>query len=145
MGAQPPKSLESQILTAKPKSKKPEKSRRDFLILASGAMGVVGAGSALWPFIHSMNPAADVLALATVDVDLFPIAVGQAITVMWQGKPVFIRHRSPQEIEKVRQTKTEELLDPETDENRVKKPEWLVVIGVCTHLGCVPAGQKPGV
>jgi ubiquinol-cytochrome c reductase iron-sulfur subunit len=117
-------------------------TRRDFLVLTSGALGVLGAGALIWPFIDSMNPAADVLALSTIDVDLSPIQVGQAITVVWRGKPVFIRHRTPEEISEARVTALNQLPDPETDEIRAKKPEWLVVVGICTHLGCIPLGQK---
>jgi len=119
-------------------------TRRDFLILATGAIGAVGIGAAVWPLIDSMNPAADVLALASIEVDLSPIQVGQRITVKWRGKPVFIDHRTPQEIEAARNTPLSELKDPETDEQRTKKPEWLVVVGICTHLGCIPLGQKQG-
>jgi len=97
----------------------------------------------VWPFIHSMNPAADTLALSTTEVDISAVAEGQAITVTWRGKPVFIRHRTPAEIEAARAVNVAELRDPETDEVRVKKPEWLILIGICTHLGCVPLGQKP--
>lgn len=118
-------------------------TRRDFLLYASSAVGVVGAGLALWPFIHSMNPAADVLALASTEVNLAPVAEGQAITVMWRGKPVFVRHRTAAEIEMARTVNTAELRDPAGDDTRVKKPEWLILIGVCTHLGCIPLGQKP--
>jgi ubiquinol-cytochrome c reductase iron-sulfur subunit len=116
--------------------------RRNFLMLTAGAVGGVGAAGALWPFISSMNPAADTLALSTTEVDLSAIAPGQAITVMWRGKPVFIRHRTPEEIQQALSTPMKDLPDPETDNQRVKKPEWLVVLGVCTHLGCVPNGQK---
>ncbi len=119
------------------------KERRDFLVLTSTAMGIIGSGYLAWPFIKSMNPAADVLALATIEVDLAPIQVGQAITAIWHGKPVFIRHRTEEEITAARTTSTSKLPDPETDEARTQKPEWLVVVGVCTHLGCVPSGQKP--
>lgn len=118
-------------------------TRRQFLYISAGAMGAVGAGALAWPFIHSMNPAADVLAMASIDVDLRPINVGQAITVVWRGKPVFIRHRTPEEIAQAQSVHLSELLDPQEDALRVKKPEWLVVIGICTHLGCVPLGQKP--
>lgn len=119
-------------------------SRRDFLILASGAVGAVGAGAFAWPFIKSMNPAADVLALSAIDVDLKPIAEGQAITVMWRGKPLFIRHRTPQEIKDMSLVPLSHLKDPQTDGERFQQnPKWLVVVGVCTHLGCVPSGQKP--
>jgi ubiquinol-cytochrome c reductase iron-sulfur subunit len=118
-------------------------SRRDFLILATTAVGAVGAASVLWPFIDQMNPSADVLALSTVEVDLSPIAVGQAITVKWRGKPVFIRHRTEEEIKAARSVELGELRDPEADEARAQRPEWLIAVGVCTHLGCIPLGQKP--
>jgi ubiquinol-cytochrome c reductase iron-sulfur subunit len=117
-------------------------TRRDFLLYASTAVGVVGTGLALWPFIHSMNPAADVLALASTEVKLSAIAEGQAITVMWRGKPVFVRHRTAAEIEAARSVNIGELRDPQSDEDRVKQPQWLIMVGVCTHLGCIPLGQK---
>ena len=117
-------------------------TRRDFLFLAAGGVGAVGAAAVVWPFINSMNPAADTLALSTTEVDIKSVTVGQAITVTWRGKPVFIRHRTPQEIETARKTPMSDLPDPQPDEARVKKPEWLVMVGVCTHLGCVPLGQK---
>lgn len=125
------------------KSKAP--TRRDFLILTAGAVGAVGTAAAVWPFIDSMNPSADVLAQSTTDVDLSAIEAGQAITVMWQGKPVFIRHRTPEEINAAEQIPMSELMDPQSDDARVKKgkAQWLVVVGICTHLGCVPNGQKP--
>src|SRR3546814_110220 len=107
-------------------------------------MGAVGLASVVWPFIHQMNPSADVLAMSTTDVDLSPIQVGQAITVVWQGKPVFVRHRTEQEIEEAQSVDLGALPDPEPDAERVEKPEWLVVVGVCTHLGCVPLGTKSG-
>jgi ubiquinol-cytochrome c reductase iron-sulfur subunit len=119
-------------------------TRRDFLILTAGALGAVGAAIAVWPFIDTLNPARDTLALATTDVDLAPIQVGQRLTVPWRGKPVFINHRTPEEIAAARQVNVSTLPDPQTDEARVKKPEWLVMIGVCTHLGCIPLGQRPG-
>lgn len=118
-------------------------TRRDFLLYATTAVGTVGTAMALWPFIHSMNPAADVLALSSTEVDLSPIAEGQAITVTWRGKPVFIRHRSGDEIKAAEGVNAAELPDPQADSERVKKAEWLVLVGVCTHLGCVPLGQKP--
>jgi ubiquinol-cytochrome c reductase iron-sulfur subunit len=90
-----------------------------------------------------MNPSRDVLALATTDVDLSPIQVGQAVTVVWRGKPVFIRHRTAEEIRTARQVPLSELRDPQPDQARVIKDEWLVMVGICTHLGCVPLGQKP--
>jgi ubiquinol-cytochrome c reductase iron-sulfur subunit len=120
-----------------------KKTRRDFLILAVSGMGAVGTVGFAWPFVNSMKPAADTRALSTVEVNLAPIVEGQAITVMWQGKPVFIRHRTQKEIEFARSQDPSSLLDPEKDELRVKSdPKWLVVVGVCTHLGCVPLGQK---
>jgi ubiquinol-cytochrome c reductase iron-sulfur subunit len=118
-------------------------SRRAFLYLTVGAFGSVGTALALWPFIHSMNPSADVLALSTIEVDISPIEVGQSITVIWQKKPVFIRRRTAEEIDIAEKTPATDLPDPQTDADRVIKPEWLVVIGVCTHLGCIPLGQRP--
>jgi ubiquinol-cytochrome c reductase iron-sulfur subunit len=118
-------------------------TRRDFLLLATGAVGAMGAISAIWPFIDQMNPSADVLALSSVDMDLSPIEVGQAVTITWRGKPVFIRRRTEAEIEAARAVPLDELRDPQTDESRVKKPEWLIMVGICTHLGCIPLGQKP--
>ena len=115
-------------------------TRRDFLYLTAGAFGAVGAGMTLWPFIQSMNPAADTLALSTTEVDLTPIEVGQRIKVTWRGKPVFIDRRTPQQIEQAQAVNVNELADPQTDQARTKKPEWLVVVGVCTHLGCIPLG-----
>lgn len=117
--------------------------RRDFLTLTTAAFTAVGVGAVAWPFIASMNPSRDVLALASTEVDLAPVALGQAVTVMWRGKPVFIRHRTPENVAAARATPLSELKDPATDQSRVQKDEWLVVVGVCTHLGCVPLGQKP--
>lgn len=117
-------------------------TRRDFLALTASALTAIGAAMALWPFIDSMNPAKDVLALSTIDVDLTPIAEGQRITVKWRGQPVFIDHRTKEQIDAARSVPLSELVDPQTDEDRVQKPEWLVMVGVCTHLGCVPLGQK---
>jgi len=117
-------------------------TRRDFLYLATAAVGAAGAAAALWPLIASMNPAQDVLALAETEVDLGPIELGQAITVTWRGKPVFIRHRTAAEIEEARAVDLAQLPDPETDAKRAEKPEWLVMVGVCTHLGCIPLGQS---
>jgi ubiquinol-cytochrome c reductase iron-sulfur subunit len=117
-------------------------TRRDFLYLAAGAVGAVGAAGVGWALVDSMNPAADTLALSSTDIDLTPIAVGQAITVTWRGKPVFVRRRTPVEIDEAAKVNLAELRDPEPDNKRVQKPEWLIVVGVCTHLGCVPLGQK---
>jgi len=117
-------------------------TRRDFLFLSAGAMGAVGAGIFAWPFIDSLNPSADTLALSTTEVDLSPLAVGQAITVVWQGKPVFIRRRTKDEISKADDVDLSTLRDPQKDSDRVTNPEWLVMVGICTHLGCIPLGQK---
>ena len=121
-------------------------TRRDFLYLATGAFGAVGTAATLWPFIHSMNPSADVLALASTEVDLKPIQAGQRITVTWRGKPVFIDNRTPDQIKSARDVPMSDLPDPEPDAKRVKpgKDNWLIMVGVCTHLGCVPLGQKQG-
>jgi ubiquinol-cytochrome c reductase iron-sulfur subunit len=118
-------------------------TRRDFLLLVTASFAAVGVGAMAWPFISSMNPARDVLALSTTEVDLSPIAAGSAVTVMWRGKPVFVRNRTPEEIKEARAVPLSELKDPQTDQARVKKDNWLVLVGVCTHLGCVPLGQKP--
>lgn len=119
-------------------------TRRDFLYLAAGAFGAVGAGITAWPFIDSLNPAKDTLALSSIEVDLSPIQVGQSITVMWRGKPVFVRHRTAAEIEQARSVDLSVLGDKQEDQDRVQKDEWLILVGICTHLGCVPVGQKPG-
>jgi len=119
-------------------------TRRDFLYLTAGAMGAVGAGSAAWPLLDSMSPAADTLALASSEVDISKVAVGQAITAVWRGAPVFIRHRTAEEIAAVRGDDWKNLRDPQKDEDRVQKAEWLIVRGVCTHLGCIPLGTKAG-
>jgi ubiquinol-cytochrome c reductase iron-sulfur subunit len=133
-----------------------EVNRRDFLYIATGTIGAVGTAVAAWPFIYQMNPDASVLALASIEVDLAPIAEGQAITLKWRGNPVFVRHRTAKEIEAAKAIKLEDLKDPEarndnvkdgdpaTDENRVVggKEQFLVMMGVCTHLGCVPLGNE---
>ena len=121
-----------------------DETRRDFLYLATGAVTIVGAAAAVWPLIDNMNPSADVLALSSTEVDLSPIEEGQSITVVWRGKPVFVRYRTASEIEEARGVDVAELRDPETDEARAEKAEWLIMVGICTHLGCIPLGQKPG-
>ena len=122
--------------------KKETGERRDFLFTASYALGAVGVGVAVWPLIDQMNPDASVKALATTEVDISTIGLGKTITVLWRGKPVFIRRRTQEEISKAQNINLEELKDPQKDEDRVKKSEWLVMTGVCTHLGCVPLGDK---
>ena len=118
-------------------------TRRDFLQLTAAAFGAVGAGTVAWPFINSMNPAKDTLALSSTEVDLSPLQEGQSITVMWRGKPVFIRKRNAKEIDEAAAVDMAVLVDKQADDERVKKPEWLILVGICTHLGCVPVGQKP--
>lgn len=118
-------------------------TRRDFLYLLTGATTTVGVGAVVWPLIDTMNPAADVLALASVRVDISGVEEGMAITVQWRGRPVFIRHRTAEEIEASRAVDLAVLPDPEPDDARVIEPQWLVLVGVCTHLGCIPLGQGP--
>lgn len=118
--------------------------RRDFIVVATNTMLAVGAAAVAYPFINQMNPAADTLALSSIEVDVSGIEEGQAITVKWRGKPVFIRHRTAAEIELAGQVNLDDLRDPEGDVDRVEKPEYLVIQGICTHLGCVPLGQKIG-
>ncbi len=112
------------------------------MALLAGAFGALGAAIAAFPLVNSLNPAKDTLAMASIEVDIADIPPGAAKTVMWRGKPVFIRHRTPEQIEAAKNVNTQSLIDKQTDEQRVKKPEWLVTVGVCTHLGCVPMGQK---
>jgi len=120
----------------------PGVTKRDFLSLTTAAFTVVGVGAMVWPFISSLAPSKDVLAMASTEVDISPITVGQSVTVMWRGKPVFVRHRTAEEITTARATPLSELKDPATDQSRVSRDPWLIVVGVCTHLGCVPLGQK---
>ena len=116
--------------------------RRDFIFTASYALGAVGVGAAVLPLIDQMNPDASVKALSSTEVDVSEISPGQSITVLWRGKPVFIKRRTVEEIEKAREVDLKDLKHPEKDEDRAKNPEWLVMLGVCTHLGCVPLGNK---
>ena len=120
--------------------KKPK--RRDFLHTASYVFGAVGIGAAVWPLVDQMNPDASVKALASTEVDVSLIEPGKSITVLWRGKPVFIKRRTQEEIAEARAVKLDDLIDPEKDEDRAKNPEWLVMLGVCTHLGCVPLEGK---
>jgi ubiquinol-cytochrome c reductase iron-sulfur subunit len=119
--------------------------KRDFLKLVAAAGAAVMGGAIAWPLIDSMNPSADVLAVSSTAVDLAPIPEGSAITVLWRGKPVFVRHRTAAEIKAAQDVKLSDLGDPASDAARVKpgKEQWLVVVGICTHLGCVPLGNKP--
>jgi ubiquinol-cytochrome c reductase iron-sulfur subunit len=116
-------------------------SRRDFLYIATSAVGAVGAAAVAWPLISQMNPDASTIAAgAPIDVDLAPIAEGQAIKVFWRGKPIYINHRTKKEIDEARNVNVATLPDPQSDQARVKEghDQWLVLIGICTHLGCIP-------
>tara|TARA_B100001113_G_scaffold185192_1_gene151780 strand:+ start:197 stop:706 length:510 start_codon:yes stop_codon:yes gene_type:complete len=117
-------------------------NRRDFIFTATYAVGAVGVGATVWPLVDQMNPDASVKALASTEVDISSLEPGKEITVLWRGKPVFIKRRTEKEIAEARSVKMEDLPDPEKDEDRVKNPEWLVMLGVCTHLGCVPLKEK---
>jgi ubiquinol-cytochrome c reductase iron-sulfur subunit len=122
-----------------------EPTRRDFLYLATGAAGAVGAAATVWPFISSMAPDAQTIAAgAPIEVDLTPIAEGQIVKVFWRGKLVFVRNRTKAEIDAARNVDINSLRDPQADQARVKegKDQWLVVYGNCTHLGCVPLGNQ---
>ena len=121
--------------------KKPIK-RRDFIVTATAAAGAVGVGAAVWPLVDQMNPDASVKALASTEVDISGIEPGKSITVLWRGKPVFIKRRTTEEIQEAKAVDINELKHPETDEQRAKNPEWLVMLGICTHLGCVPLSDK---
>ncbi|MEM8792909.1 MAG: ubiquinol-cytochrome c reductase iron-sulfur subunit [Pseudomonadota bacterium] len=134
-----------------------EKTRRDFLFVATGAAGAVTTGAVVWPLIDQWSPSADVLALATIKVDISEVAEGSQITVKWRGKPVFIRHRTDEEIAAARDVGLGDLPDQASrnanddsadadDQNRSIDPDgkWLVMLGVCTHLGCVPLGDGAG-
>ena len=137
---------------------KDDTNRRDFLYIATGAVGLTGAALTAWPLIDQMNPDASVKALSSVEMDLAPIEEGQSVTINWRGNPVFIRHRTAKEIEESKSVPMDQLPDPiarngnvagevpATDENRTlgEAGEWLVQMGVCTHLGCVPIGDGAG-
>jgi ubiquinol-cytochrome c reductase iron-sulfur subunit len=122
-----------------------EPTRRDFLFIATGAVGAVGVASAIWPFISQMAPdAATVAAGAPVEMDLGPIAEGQIVKIFWRGKLIFVRHRTKKEIEEAQNVVLADLIDPQADSARVKDghSQWLIVYGNCTHLGCVPLGNE---
>lgn len=120
-------------------------SKRDFLKLIAGAGVMIGAGAIAWPLIDSMNPSKDVLAVSSTELDITPIVEGMGITVVWRGKPIFVRHRTPVEIKEAEDVKLSQLIDPMADSARVKPDhaQWIVLIGICTHLGCIPVGNKP--
>ena len=130
-------------------------TRRDFLYVASGAVAAVGAAAAAWPFIDQMNPSSAALAMATTEIDISSIQAGQQIVYKWRGHPLFVRRRTPAEIASAKAVDVNSLIDPvarnanlpdsapATDANREIKPEWLVLIGVCTHLGCTPTVSTP--
>ena len=130
-------------------------TRRDFLYVASGAMGAVGVAAIAWPFIDQMNPSTAALALASTEVDLSTVQPGQQVIVKWRGHPLFVRRRTPAEIASAKAVDVSSLPDPlayndnladnapATDANRAIKPEWLILIGVCTHLGCTPTVSTP--
>jgi ubiquinol-cytochrome c reductase iron-sulfur subunit len=120
-------------------------TRRDFLFVATGAVAAVGTVATLWPFISQMNPDASTIAAgAPIDVDLTPIAEGQDIKVFWRGKPIYIMNRTKKQIEEAQKVPLSSLPDPQTDQSRVKEghDQWLVVIGICTHLGCIPIAHE---
>lgn len=120
-------------------SKESESTRRDFMVMTASSMAAVGAACAVWPMVDSLNPSKDVLAASTIEVDLSKIEQGQNVTVKWRGKPVFIRHRTDSEIEEAKK-EISNLPDPEKEADRIISghARWLVVVGICTHLGCVP-------
>src|SRR5215475_3377846 len=122
-----------------------EPTRRDFLYIATGTVGAVGAAAVAWPLIHQMNPDASTLAAGVpIEVDLGPIAEGQVIKVFWRSQPIFISHRTQKEIDEARAVDVETLRDPATDQSRVLPghDQWLVLIGICTHLGCIPLAHQ---
>jgi ubiquinol-cytochrome c reductase iron-sulfur subunit len=122
-----------------------EHTRRDFLYIATGAVAAIGAAATVWPFVAQMNPdASTVAAGAPIEVDLTPIAEGQVIKVFWRGKPIFINHRTKKEIDEARNVNVASLPDPQPDSARVKagKEQWQVLIGICTHLGCIPLARQ---
>ncbi|HSJ41483.1 MAG TPA: ubiquinol-cytochrome c reductase iron-sulfur subunit [Xanthobacteraceae bacterium] len=120
-------------------------TRRDFLYVATGAVAAVGAAATVWPLVSQMNPDASTIAAgAPIEVDLTPIAEGQDIKVFWRGKPIYISHRTKKQIEAAQNVQVSSLPDPEPDSARVKAghDQWLVVVGICTHLGCIPIAHE---
>jgi ubiquinol-cytochrome c reductase iron-sulfur subunit len=121
-----------------------EATRRDFLVLSASSFAAVGGAASLWPMVDSLNPSARERADATTEVDLRPIGPGQIVTVRWQGKPVFIVHRTPEQIAAAEADDAAARIDPARDTSRVKRKQWLIVVGVCTHLGCTPTSRGVG-
>ena len=122
-----------------------EHTRRDFLYVATSAVGAIGAAAVLVPLVAQMNPDASTIAAgAPIEVDLMPIAEGQVIKVFWRGRPIFVSHRTRKEIDEARSVNVRTLPDPQTDQARVKPghDQWLVLIGICTHLGCIPLAHE---
>ncbi|MEO5807754.1 ubiquinol-cytochrome c reductase iron-sulfur subunit [Devosia sp.] len=121
-----------------------QSTRRDFLFVATGAVGAVGVGAVVWPLINQMNPDKSTLALASIEFSLAGIEEGQSVTILWRGLPVFVRHRTPKEIEEAKAVPMSDLKDPEPDSARVKEghEQWLIMIANCTHLGCIPVGES---
>ena len=130
---------------SKPSTKNVDSGRRDFLNMAAGGAVAVGTAAAIWPFVDSMNPSAGERSLGSLVFDPSAIKPGSAVTVQWRGKPVFIRRRTPKEIAEAEAADTTPMPDPQTDNARTlpDNREWLVVVGICTHLGCIPVGNKP--
>jgi ubiquinol-cytochrome c reductase iron-sulfur subunit len=123
----------------------PEPSRRDILQLGTAAVGAAGVAAVAWPFIHQMNPdSATIASGVPIEFDLAPIAEGQIVRIFWRGKPIFVRHRTAEEIAAAQNVDVAALIDPAADADRVKagKAEWLVVYASCTHLGCIPLGHQ---
>lgn len=119
------------------------KGRRDFLTLTAASAGAVGLGSAVIQLFNSMNPAADVKALSSLELKIGDLKPGESKTVMWRGKPVFVRHRTEEEVKKAQEISLKDLKDPQTDQERFHvNPQYLIVIGICTHLGCIPTARK---
>ncbi len=131
-----------------------EPTRRDFIHIATGTVAAVGVGLAAWPFVDQMNPTAAVLALSSVEIDISSVQEGQQSVFMWRSKPIFVRRRTKKEIAEAEAVSMNDLPDklarnlnlaedaPATDKNRIEKPEWLIVIGICTHLGCIPLNNQ---
>ena len=136
--------MKKTTIKAKKDSSQIDEEKRDFLFVTTAGLAIAGGAVTAVSLVNTMNPAKDVLALSTTEVDLSPVEEGQSLTVMWRGKPIFIRHRSQEEINSASNVSIENLKHKATDDSRVENPKWLVVVGVCTHLGCVPLGQKIG-